>query len=930
MAKKLNKKTKKKSTDSVSKKDETTDLKARCFIFGTYVYPPPLYFNLSDPYSPWSERVVSNFIELYDKYEKGLITESDFKLEEDKWRKAFNVVEPSSGLKGVPNYIHWFEHTYFYHRRVSSSEFARIEKLEQAKLEKEELSDKINDYKSKLSDTNLSDDDRTSYNEELLELERILSEDYSAEKLKEIFDKDYVKGSYISKGQEKETYFIDEIVPLDKNYCYLSEETILKTLKEYTSITDWFYCIHDSDTIDLDEEDTPSYIDFTPRIENSEGRNLVHKIAHFHLVVFASGPISINRFAKRLGFEGREQYFSVKKAGKGGREQLLYDLVSYLPHRNQSGDDGKFRYPDSIIKSNWKHSELVKFLDNYQPLEEVEITKKRIARAIQRGVPLAEVKEQYGDTDAYIQEFKNFKTYRALYLRDNAPRPDFVFNFYVFGTGGSGKDTLIKYFHHFICNDKDSAFDVARYNEYSYLVGDSGLAFNDYTGQFCNHLADKRPVDLISMLYKSRTTFLVATDPSYTLFNINQKYGSSVMVAGINSFSSVMNPFNFFDSLSGEYVDRHTGERILAEDKGQVYRRFGLLCELVPSTERDVAHMILYVSKYWLSGFDNSVNKFEYEKIRYDGSPVDVLNLGLSPEDTSKVMYQFVKPIIDWYNKFHDLFKNRSHNVVNDNIVNRIGRATWCNVEDDLKNNVEFTERDRTRLGIYLDYIEKELPEKETKLSELKARSVKLQAELSCAEKTSYFSPSSLEFVDLIKRLKDEDVALQSDIGSCKNRISVLKERLPQVRNLLQNNLNDIKRIKEFKSFCIRGKNLFDLYFTDTSDFMNEDFFENFLPFIEYDNQNIQPDVYLKYETLSVTDFFNLLGHYGSIFTGDSSSDLEKKFVASNVKNLKKFVEQFKILDENDVIKKSEFYEIYSEYFHLTQTFLNYLLHQND
>ena len=315
----------------------------------------------------------------------------------------------------------------------------------------------------------------------------------------------------------------------------LTRDKIMQGLG-HKGIKEWAFILHDKDV--------------------DENGNL--KSPHWHIVISCPNQAKLTSISEWFGVPCN--FIDLPK-GRGA----FGDCIAYLTHEEIQG---KYVYERSEISANF---DVEKFFQNR--LEEKtkygkSLTEEEriIAGVLYNGMTLAYCRKNY--RYEYIRLFERLKKCRIDYL-SQLPPPQTRVNFYIEGEGGIGKGLFSR------------ALALSFFSEYEdeseifFEVGGENVTFEGYDGQPVVIWNDCRAYDLLKKLGGRDNVFNVF-DTHPTSQRQNVKYSSTVLQNTINIVNSPQPYIEFLDRLSGEYVDK-SGEKRIAEDKKQSYRRFPIM-----------------------------------------------------------------------------------------------------------------------------------------------------------------------------------------------------------------------------------------------------------------------------------------------------------------------------------------------------------------
>lgn len=314
------------------------------------------------------------------------------------------------------------------------------------------------------------------------------------------------------------------------------------------SILRYAYICHDKDLYFADDE-----------AKNSEHKERISKPRHWHVVIEFKSNIPLARVARM--FDVPENCVKIPKG-----PDAFMDNVEYLTHERYTEDE-KHLYSDDEITANFDFRKII----NEKNISLLNYGKKLKPRDYMRAKVLYEgmtLKEcQNFNKIEYMNDMTALKKYRLEYI-DTCEAPKSRINYYVEGRGGIGKGLICKVIARALV-DRDGKMDD---EDIFFEVGADKTSFEGYDGQPVIIWNDCRAFTLLQKLGGRENVFNVF-DPFPPNIRQNIKYGSVRLNNIINIVNSVQPWEEFLDGLSGEYVDRD-GERRVAEDKGQSYRRF--------------------------------------------------------------------------------------------------------------------------------------------------------------------------------------------------------------------------------------------------------------------------------------------------------------------------------------------------------------------
>lgn len=287
------------------------------------------------------------------------------------------------------------------------------------------------------------------------------------------------------------------------------------------------------------------------------------KPAHFHIVIQTENPVSAIVVAKR--FDILPNFIEFPKG-----KNAFGDCCEYLTHENERQQEkGKHLYSDEEIKANFDFRALVNETIEKRLNAELrgEMTEKTFYFSkIRNGeMTLNDVLRE--DINFYYDHERELKYFRSVYLQEVAEMPKTRLNFYVYGEGGAGKDSMSRALARSLYPDEEDDSKIF------FVVGNDNVLFDGYDGQPVLIWSDFRAEDLFRTFNYKRGMIFKIFDTHPVRFNLNVKYGKINLINKYNIVNSVQSYKNFLDGLSGEYTDREKNLH-KAEDKKQSYRRF--------------------------------------------------------------------------------------------------------------------------------------------------------------------------------------------------------------------------------------------------------------------------------------------------------------------------------------------------------------------
>lgn len=329
-------------------------------------------------------------------------------------------------------------------------------------------------------------------------------------------------------------------------------EDKIKDALAHRTIKRWAYIYHDKDVYTaLDEEQDPNHVKGQP------------KGNHWHIAIeMGSNQIEIGVIAKWFGIP--QNFIEIAK----GRGAFL-DCVTYLTHEDAKQQElGKYLYPDDEVIANFDFRSALMQRAERKARYGRDLSDKDAIRneVLLHGMTLREVIDKY--PLLYQEDFSYLEKCRLRYISNICEMPKVRMNYYIEGAGGIGKGLISKAIARALI-DKTG---VMRDDDIYFEVGADKTSFEGYDGQPVLIWNDCRAGTLLHKLGGRENVFNV-----FDLFppdmKQNIKYGSIRLNNTINIVNSVQPWSEFLDGLAGEYKDKN-GEKQIAEDKSQSYRRF--------------------------------------------------------------------------------------------------------------------------------------------------------------------------------------------------------------------------------------------------------------------------------------------------------------------------------------------------------------------
>lgn len=375
-----------------------------------------------------------------------------------------------------------------------------------------------------------------------------------------------------------------EFNPITKEDLHFNETNIVNGIS-HKSIKRWAYICHDKDTFtDKDFDDglcTKEQIGQT-------------KEKHWHVVLDCPNQVELSAISKWFGVP--ENFIELPK-GHGA----FLDCVEYLTHEdNKQQELGKNLYNDDEVKSNFNfRQELEKREERLLRYgKDLSVKQQMEYDVMYLGKTLKECEKE--DPILYMENCKKLKERRLEYIY-NVDVPNTRLNYYIEGKGGYGKDIASRALAR-------SLFpQYTRDEEIFFEVGAKNTTFEGYDGQPVIIWSEYRAITLLDVFGGRENLFKVFDSHPHNS-RVNIKYGSVKLINTVNIVNSVQNYQEFLDGLAGEYVDKQ-GNKQVAEDKGQSYRRFPCI---IPLHTND---MDIMFSKYFTGESDNPTEYEQWKKI---------------------------------------------------------------------------------------------------------------------------------------------------------------------------------------------------------------------------------------------------------------------------------------------------------------------------
>lgn len=454
--------------------------------------------------------------------------------------------------------------------------------------------------------------------------------------------------------------------------------TVENILRQRKVINRWAWAVHDQDT--YTEHDYKKYKEAHEEEPSWKIGDL--KDPHIHVVCELNTAVELESIAK--WFNVPDSMIEYHR-GAGA----FADDVVYLTHEAPKQQElGKHLYERSVINTNIEDIE--GFFNDY--FEKGIRRAKRngsdsildmlMHKVYVEGKTMREINlECIGDEEKEPVLEKNYdrlEKLRARYISNMEP-PQTRINYYVYGPGGEGKGLISRAIAR-------SLYPQFEYDDDIFFeVGAHGASFEGYDGQPVLIWNDRRAIDLIMELNGRGNVFNVF-DTHPTKQKQNKKYSSINLCNEVNIVNSVEDYKTFLDGLSGEYTDK-SGNKNIAEDKGQSYRRFPLI---IPIHEKDFD---ILVNK----GVMNGTREFD-QLIEYYGftHQLRAMNKQLSSCFKSQLRNletNTVQPIIEQHNKLLPNIEKTEEdleNILKEFAIENLGKQKkdiWINYAERIKQD---------------------------------------------------------------------------------------------------------------------------------------------------------------------------------------------------------------------------------------------------
>lgn len=356
------------------------------------------------------------------------------------------------------------------------------------------------------------------------------------------------------------------------NELLINEDKIKEALEKFGKC-EYAYILHDKDV-------------------NEDG---TEKAKHYHIVIKTENPVSIYTVASR--FNILPNFVDIPKG-----TDAFSECVKYLTHEDEKQQKlGKHRYDDEEIKSNFNFRQMIAEYELRRERNEKKAFKNDKTyyfESVRLGyMTLADVEKE--DVNFYYANERSLKYFRSLYLTEKSPMPVTRLNFYIFGGGGAGKDSISRALARSL---NPTAKDD---NECYFFVGGNRVAFDGYDGQDVIIWSDFRAEEILESFENNLGMIYKIFDTHPQKVDLNIKYSKTTLINRYNIINSTQDYEKFLNRLSGEVLDEN-GEIVQeGEDKKQIYRRFPML---IPIRIDDFDIMVN-------KGFIGTGSYFEYDEV---------------------------------------------------------------------------------------------------------------------------------------------------------------------------------------------------------------------------------------------------------------------------------------------------------------------------
>ena len=356
------------------------------------------------------------------------------------------------------------------------------------------------------------------------------------------------------------------------NELLINEEKIKEALEKFGKC-EYAYVLHDKD-------------------KNEDG---TEKAKHYHIVIKTENTTSIYTVASR--FNILPNFIDIPRG-----TDAFSECVKYLTHEDEKQQKlGKHRYEDEEIKSNFNFRQLIAEYELRKERNEKKAFKNDKTyyfESLRLGyMTLADIEKE--DVNFYYANERNLKYFRSLYLTEKSPMPNLRINFYIFGEGGVGKDSMCRA----LARSLNPGLSD---NECFYFVGGNKVAFDSYDGQDVIIWSDFRAKEILESFNDNLGMIYKIFDTHPQKVDLNIKYSKTTLINRYNIINSTQEYTEFLNELSGE-VKLGSGLVIQeGEDKKQIYRRFPMM---IPIRANDFDILVN-------QGFLGTGSYFEYNEVK--------------------------------------------------------------------------------------------------------------------------------------------------------------------------------------------------------------------------------------------------------------------------------------------------------------------------
>lgn len=356
-----------------------------------------------------------------------------------------------------------------------------------------------------------------------------------------------------------------------------------KTLKQYKTIKEWAWIVHDQDV--WTEQDELNGL--------NNGRDWVKagekKPAHVHLVLTTGKhAIDVEMISRWLGIPSN--FIDLPK-GAGA----FLDCIEYLTHESaKEQENGKHLYENELVHSNfdWRKQLDDRIINRAEYGRDLDAFEQMRFDVMYKGKTLSECERE--DKIILMNKLQALQGARAYYLMNKIEPPRFRFNFYIEGDGSVGKGLLARGLARMFFPD------IVEDDELFFVVGSENVNFEGYDGQPVIIWDDVRSFEMLRALGGYGNVYRIFdTHPVKTRQNV--KYGSTMLANTINIVNSTQSYHDFLNTLAK------------AEDKKQSYRRFPYIFCLssIPDYSKDFISLDFLINRGYA---ENTDAFFEYDQ----------------------------------------------------------------------------------------------------------------------------------------------------------------------------------------------------------------------------------------------------------------------------------------------------------------------------